>query len=584
MVNNIRPRSQYPSRPVFWHPSRMGAEYRTEDGRFMESPEMRGRPWTINRALTEVCGIPGRTFFVAAEDNGRLTCFTTPFGSSQLDHGVFFDKEAFMKEVDRVQQANNKQFDESELGFSPRMTINAPETNRTTRDRRQYSKALEEGCVTDVARRSKKRPRAASKQRGTGSTRQDKMPMAAMQPKKGIRIGDGDAVYAFYDHRLRCCQQNACKMIAKAWVKVVAPKKQSTHPYTGGKKTRPDWWPETYYILDKDIWRDLRHKEPDHLNKDERVYLLCHILRMLVEPKQSRHPALQKVGLDLDALETASFDALSTWFNDKDAPANGEKRLFLKEIFKVARHEANYKDGGLDGNTEVFVKPISPEASQDAESDDEENCGQILTPASSVEPSDVQMVMHQVQVHEHGETGHFAGNSFAENMPIRTSHYPNPGFEPEVPERQNYLEAPSMGNHAPSYGHSHLGLSEMYPSPQESGRRSSAFNSPTTPVMYPPWSSSNNPGNAPMYSLQSQPHGVQAFGGQMAQDPSYTTSYLDGLPRPDAEAHHADVFASRDVGQGAIHHQSVYPNFVTDGASVGPNVKIEGGRPPSLSQ
>ncbi|KAI0549383.1 hypothetical protein F4679DRAFT_267584 [Xylaria curta] len=583
MVNDIRPISQYPSRPAFWHPNRMGPEYCPE-GRFMESPEMRGRPWTINRALTEVCGIPGRTFFVAAEDNGKLTCFTTPFGSSQLDHGVFFDKEAFMKEVHRVQQVPaNKPFDESELGFSPGMTINAPETNRAgTRDRRQYSKNLEEGCVTDGARRSKKRPRAASKQGGLGSTRQDKMPMAAMQPKKGIRIGDGDAVYAFYDHRLRCCQQNACKMIAKAWVKVVAPKKQSTHPYTGGDRTRPDWWPETYYTLEKDTWQNLRHKEPDHLNKDERVYLLCHILRMLVEPKHSRHPALQKVNLDLKALEAASFEALSSWFNDKDAPANADKKLFLKEIFKVARHEANYKDGGLDGNTEIFVKAISPEAGKDADSDEEETFGQILTPASSVEPSDVQMVMHQVQVHEHSETGHFAGNSFAENMPIRTSHYPNPGFEPEVPERQNYLEAPSMGNHAPNYSHSHLGLSEMYPSTQESGRRSEAFNSPTTPVMYSPWSSSNTPGDAPMYSFQSQPHGVQAVAGQM--DPSYTPSSIDGLPRHGAEAHHADVFASRSIGQGAIHHQSVYPNFVTDGASVGPSVKIEGGHPPSLSQ
>ncbi|KAI0191268.1 hypothetical protein EV127DRAFT_72353 [Xylaria flabelliformis] len=578
MVNNLPPRSQYPSRPALWHPGRMGAEY-SDDGRFEESPEMRGRPWTINRALTELCGIPGRTFFVAAEDNGRLTCFTTPFGSSQLDHGVFFDKEAFMNEVYRVQQvpANIQPIDQSELGFGPgMMSISVPETSRTrTRDRRQYSKTLVEG-YDDVARRSKKRPRAASRQRGISSARQDKMPMAAMEPKKGIRIGDSDAVYAFYDHRLRCCQQNACKIIAKAWVKAVAPKKQSIHPYTGGLATRPDWWPEKYYIMEKDTWEDIRHKEPDHLNKDERVYLLCHILRMLVEPMKSRHPALQKVDLNLKGLEAVSYDALSPWFNDKDAPANAEKKLLLKEIFRVARQEANFKDGGLDGNTEVFVQAVSSdEANNELDSDDEEACGQILTPASSVEPSEVQMVMPpQVQVHEHGET--FAGNGFAENVPIRTPHYTNPGFEPELSERSSYLEAPSLGNHAPNYGHSHLGLSEMYPSSQE--RRSSVFNSPMTPVMYSPWQSSNPPGNAPIYGFQSQPHCVQAFGGQMAQDQSYAASSLDGLPRPGAEAHHGNIFASRSVGQDAIHHQSGYQNFVTD------NVKAEGGEPPSPPQ
>ena len=70
-------------------------------------------------------------------------------------------------------------------------------------------------------------------------------------------------------------------------------------------------------------------------------------MRLLVEPEHSRHPALQKVNIDLKTLEIASYDALSTWFNDPDAPANAEKRFFLKEIFKVARQEANYKDGGL---------------------------------------------------------------------------------------------------------------------------------------------------------------------------------------------------------------------------------------------
>ncbi|KAI1751403.1 hypothetical protein F4782DRAFT_181966 [Xylaria castorea] len=592
MVNDTHGRSQYPSRPANWYPGRMGAEPYSEDGRFAESPEMRGRPWTINRGLTEACGIPGRTFFVAAEENGKVICLSTPYGSSQLDHGVFFDQDAFIRESNRVQQADNQSFDELQRRFSTGMSMGILEADRTRiRDRRHYPKSTVEVSANDAARRSKKRPRTGSNHRGLDNIKQENMPMAAMPPRKGIRIGDTAAVYAFYDHRLRSCQQTACKTIAKAWVKAIAPKKQSIHPYTGGDVTRPDWWPKTYHRFGEDTDKPLRHKEPDHLGKEERIFLLCHILHMLVEPVHNQHPAIRKVELDLDILEAATFEALSSWFNDRDTPANGEKKLLLKEIFKVAKQEARFKDGGLDGNTEVFVKAFSSdEACQGgaSDSDDERGFDEIFTPDSSMEPSKPRMMMSQVQVHEHGETGHFAGNSFAENIPMCTPHYSNPGFEPELSERPNYIEASGMGTHIPNYGHSHLGLPEMYPSPQETSRRSSVFHSPAeygspaTPVVYSPWSSSNTPGNAPIYGFQSQPHGVQAFGGQMAQGPSYAASSIDGLPRPGTEAHHGDIFASRSVGQGAVHHQSGYPNYVTDSASL--VVKTEEGLPPSLPQ
>ncbi|KAI0476722.1 hypothetical protein F4859DRAFT_60023 [Xylaria cf. heliscus] len=420
------------------------------------------------------------------------------------------------------------------------------------------------------------------------------MSIGTMQPKKGIRIGDSDAVYAYYDHRLKCCQQTACKIIAKAWVKAVAPKKQSTNPYTGGSKTRPDWWPTMYRKFGENTYKDLRHKEPDHIGKEERVYLLCHILRMLVEPVHKQHAAIRKVNLDLNTIEAVTYEALSSWFNDKDSPANGEKKVLLKEIFKVAKLEARYRDGGLDGNTEVFVRAISSdEASKEAASDSEDEGGlvQNLTPVSSVEPNEPQMMMSHVQVNEHSETGHFAGNSFPANVPMRTPHYSHPGFEPELSERPNYVEAPAMGTHAPTYGHSHLGLPEMYPSPEGTSRRSSVFNSPSdyespaTPAVYSPWSGSNTTNNAPIYGFHTQQHNVQAYGGQIAQASSYTALPIDSLPRPGTEAHHGDIFASGGVGQGVIHHQSCYPNYPTDTASlVGPTVKTEGEHRPSIPQ
>ena len=99
---------------------------------------------------------------------------------------------------------------------------------------------------------------------------------------KQIRIGDEEAVRKCYHDNLEAIQQIPCKHIAKAWVKVVEPKKQANHPYNGGKTkweaiakygreqqgrmTAPPWWP------DVDI---CPHTEPDHIKKQG----VCHRTR-----------------------------------------------------------------------------------------------------------------------------------------------------------------------------------------------------------------------------------------------------------------------------------------------------------------
>lgn len=91
----------------------------------------------------------------------------------------------------------------------------------------------------------------------------DDTPMA-VSSRRGIKLGDSDAVWSFYEQRFKNCQQTACKLIAKAWVKAVEPKKQSTHPYTGSDEKAPEWWPKPWGPTKDD---KVRHKEPDHLYK-----------------------------------------------------------------------------------------------------------------------------------------------------------------------------------------------------------------------------------------------------------------------------------------------------------------------------
>ena len=73
---------------------------------------------------------------------------------------------------------------------------------------------------------------------------------------KALRISDKDAVTTFFETRFRQMQQLTCKVVAKAWIKVIEPKKQSNFPYNRGEEKKPAWWPV-----------GARHKEPDHLMK-----------------------------------------------------------------------------------------------------------------------------------------------------------------------------------------------------------------------------------------------------------------------------------------------------------------------------
>ncbi|KAA8913687.1 hypothetical protein TRICI_003145 [Trichomonascus ciferrii] len=77
---------------------------------------------------------------------------------------------------------------------------------------------------------------------------------------------------ALTEHLRNCfetMQQKTCREVVKTWIKVIEPGKQSRCPYKHGDTLRPSWWPP-----------GLRHKEPDHLHKPERLRLMLHLLRL----------------------------------------------------------------------------------------------------------------------------------------------------------------------------------------------------------------------------------------------------------------------------------------------------------------
>jgi hypothetical protein len=79
---------------------------------------------------------------------------------------------------------------------------------------------------------------------------------------KPLTIGNPAEVTIFLETRFRQLQQLCCKIVAKAWIKVIEPKKQTKFAYNKGEESKPEWWPD-----------DVRHKEPDHLMKPGIAFL-----------------------------------------------------------------------------------------------------------------------------------------------------------------------------------------------------------------------------------------------------------------------------------------------------------------------
>ncbi|MBW0475824.1 hypothetical protein O181_015539 [Austropuccinia psidii MF-1] len=114
------------------------------------------------------------------------------------------------------------------------------------------------------------------------------------------------ALGRFLEGKFCQLQQNTCKLVCKAWIKVVEPKKQTKFPYRSGDSGKPDWWP-----------REVIHREPDHLLKPERMRLMLAVLGA------GRVPVGR---LELASAEIAAF-------------IPPDKMAILSDIYKVAKEE-----------------------------------------------------------------------------------------------------------------------------------------------------------------------------------------------------------------------------------------------------
>ncbi|WVR05195.1 hypothetical protein IAU60_002207 [Kwoniella sp. DSM 27419] len=141
-------------------------------------------------------------------------------------------------------------------------------------------------------------------------------------------------IETFYMDRFTNLQQQTCKLVVKAWIKIIEPKKQMKYPYNKGEETKPSWWPQ-----------GVKHREPDHLPKDERKILLMSIVR---------HPSVSVARLQLSTAETSAL-------------ISATKIAILREIYIVAQEEEKMRAAGDSVSSITVELPIVTPAAQSPE-------------------------------------------------------------------------------------------------------------------------------------------------------------------------------------------------------------------------
>ncbi|KGO51928.1 Protein of unknown function DUF2841 [Penicillium expansum] len=223
------------------------------------------------------------------------------------------------------------------------------------------------------------------------------------RPEAMIPIIDPNLLRRYYDKAFRNLQQTNCRALAKAYVKLVEPRKQVYFPYNGRKivagvtqqfdpeATKPPWWPP-----------GVSHREPDHLLKEERIRLLIHILCEL----RTSH-----------CITTEKLREIDQPIRRYIIPA--DRLCIIDEIYRVRQKEVDFLEGRSEptfnysehnGESNPFdtasIK-ISNAPYECVESGPTNN-----TPPALLAPV-ADFPAHLPLEHSYNVQGHFAGKFFA---------------------------------------------------------------------------------------------------------------------------------------------------------------------------
>ncbi|KAJ9603753.1 hypothetical protein H2200_011939 [Cladophialophora chaetospira] len=198
------------------------------------------------------------------------------------------------------------------------------------------------------------RPRKRQKSRASAST--DSSHSRSRQGGSGtrvfessaaqIRVDDIERLAKWYKEAFIRLQQVACRLVAKAWIKKIHPKKQSTHPYN-----------------------DVQHKEPDHISR--RTQLLVHLITRTPQEVVTNPPADDENRQFVYARDL--LECLEPQRGVRDM--TNERWETIQQIIRAREMQERYEADEIDGDTFIFLHDYSDSNSSrlaTINSDDEE--------------------------------------------------------------------------------------------------------------------------------------------------------------------------------------------------------------------
>ncbi|KAI9706830.1 MAG: hypothetical protein M1820_004801 [Bogoriella megaspora] len=175
---------------------------------------------------------------------------------------------------------------------------------------------------------------------------------------KQLRLDDERAITQFLQSSFEDMKQLPLKAILKKWIHGICPHKQSRYPYKGsnprwraGKgitdedQSRPPWWPPF-----------VRHIEPDHGSKSERMELAMWLIRL-------RDPALASgrgPGSWTKTLRRSTTGLEFRHLVRNGDEANARIQCILSDIYRIAEFEEMFQASEIGDTTLIEVREFPP--------------------------------------------------------------------------------------------------------------------------------------------------------------------------------------------------------------------------------
>ncbi|KAK5052136.1 hypothetical protein LTR84_002940 [Exophiala bonariae] len=334
---------------------------------------------------------------MAVNDKGEVQVLASP-NLKQVKWNIMGDaRETFKEYIQDRDPVSDRNVSEAARLDTEQPSKVRPQAKKSTHGPESGSN-LSEGSISYMAQRPAKRQRSRtmieSSCAGTSVTipvrqpRERRSRRPSMNEMLQIQVDDQARLEQWFTDAFVDIQQVVCRLIAKVWIKKIHPKKQSTHPYNGQmprdqiadpNRTRPPYWP-----------KNVKHKEPDHIAKDERVKLLVHLVMhtpqaIILNPiDPDNQDEVRAQGL-IDCLEEKRGEIIA-------GPKGEACWTTVQQVIETRKMVEQFEAGEIDGDTLLFLPNIKLRLTRAQQLDSEKELGSTaghgLPAASDESPSE----------------------------------------------------------------------------------------------------------------------------------------------------------------------------------------------------